>query len=388
MNKTHETLPEVAIVLGRSERLSVHEIRSTLLRSGRHIDALTVTSGVALVKATPMPDVSWFQILGGSVKFGFVIGQPQGSEVAVRTLLKESIGSSTMIGLSTLGAKLNAGVIASELKKEISTLRRFVVSADGSLLSAAQSKGIAAEKGSQWLILATNGSYRLVQILAVQDIDDFTKRDRELPVNDAKRGMLPTKLARMMVNISLGEIRPKNDWHPVVFDPFCGTGRTLVEAMLSGAHILGTDIDPVAIDASRKNLAWATSTYHFGNYDPEQLLVSSIDKVARLFSAESIDAIVTEPFLGPPLHRMPTSIERDQLFDELTPSYAALLRVGQLLLKPGGRLVAVFPLIQDQSLRTHFVDRFPRFGYHLLDSIPVTRSDQLIARDIVLLEKQ
>ena len=365
----------------------MQEIEATLLRSGRRIDNLTVTSGVVLVKATPLPDKTWFSGLGGSLKFGQVIGQPTISESVVLELLKDSIGSSPVIGLSVVGGTLSAGVIASGLKKDIPTLRRFTVSSDGSLLSAAQSKGITADKGTEWLILVSKGSYRLVRIQAVQDIDDLTRRDRGLPVADAKRGMLPTKLARMMVNIALGD-RVPGDEPAIVLDPFCGTGRTLIEAMLVGADILGSDIDATAIDASRKNLAWTAQTYHLDTYDPEQLQTVPIDKLGRLFSPNSIDAIATEPFLGPPLHRMPSSSEREQLFDELRPSYEALLRAGQLLLKPGGRLVAVFPQLQEQSLFGQFVDRLPAFGYHLLDSIPVTRPDQLIARDIVLLKKQ
>ena len=385
MNKTHETLPEVAILLGRAERLSVHEIRATLVRSGHQIDTLTVTSGVALVKATPIPDATWFASLGGSVKFGAVVGEPLTDERAMRSVLVEAIGADATIGLSILGGKLSAGVVASGLKHDIDTLRRFVVSGDGSALSAAQSKGIRSDKGSEWLVLVDQGSYRVIQIQAVQDIDELTRRDRELPVADAKRGMLPTKLARMMVNIALGE---QSSASPVLLDPFCGTGRTLIEALLVGARILGSDIDQAAIDASRENLTWAAETYHLTEYDADQVLTSPIDKVGTLFSPGTIDAIATEPFLGPPLVRLPTAPERESLFRQLTPTYDALLHAGQLLLKPGGRLVAVFPLIQNESLGAHFVDRFPRFGYHLLDSIPVARSDQLIARDIVLLEKQ
>jgi tRNA G10 N-methylase Trm11 len=385
MNKTHESLPEYAIVLGRAEHLSVREIEATLKRSGRRIDALTVTSGIALVKATPAPDATWFAALGGAVKFGVVIGEPCASEVDLHSLLVKAIGASPTIGLSIVGSKLNSGVLASGLKREIPTLRRFMTPTEGGLFSAAQSKGIVADKGSEWLILATKDSYQLIQIQANQDIDDMTRRDRDLPVSDAKRGMLPTKLARMMVNIALGE--RTTDEAPVLLDPFCGTGRTLIEALLVGAHILGADIDAVAVEASRQNLAWAANLYHRDNYDPEQLLTSPIDKIGRLFSPNSIDAIATEPFLGPPMNRQPTSVERDRLFDQLIPSYEALLRAGQLLLKPGGRLVAVFPMIQELSLRSRLVDSFPRFGYHLLDSIPVTRADQWIARDIVLLKK-
>ena len=384
MNETHNTPLEFAVVLGRVPRLSVREIEATIVRSGRQLHNLTVTSGVALVKVSPDLDDAWFLSLGGALKYGQVVERIARDDSALPELLIRHVGNAHTIGLSALGADIQLAKLGSQVKKEVPTLRRFIIPQEATLLSAASAKGIG-DDGSEWLILASDKEYALVRIKLSQQIDDLTNRDRNLPAADARRGMLPTKLARMMVNIALGTMA---DEQPLLLDPFCGTGRALIEAMLVGSHVLGSDSDPLAIEASRANLAWAAQTYQLPNYDPDQLILAEIAKIGRLLSPGTIDAIATEPFLGPPLTRKPTAVERDQLFIQLLPLYEDLLRAGQLLLKPSGRLVAVFPIIDSQSLFTRIVDSLPRFGYHLLDSIVVARSDQWIARDIVLLRKQ
>lgn len=46
---------------------------------------------------------------------------------------------------------------------------------------------------------------------------------------------------------------PYRDW---VFDPFCGTGTTPVEARLKGFSTLSTDANPFSILATRVKLSW------------------------------------------------------------------------------------------------------------------------------------
>lgn len=386
MNETHAELPrEIVVALGRSIALSRHEIETTLVRSGRTLNACTVTSGAAIVKATPEPDTTWFNSLGGARLWGVVEASVVFDVGVILQTLLPLVGESRTIGLSQLGGKGILAPLASQLKRETASLKRYLLPSEGALLAPAQSKDLG-NGDSEWLLLLDGDVCRIVRVLGHQDIDDFTRRDRGLPVLDMKRGMLPTKLARMMANIALGT-KPLSVGD-VLLDPFCGTGRILIESVLVGSSVLGADIDPSAVEATRQNLSWASTAYPIEGYDPEQILVSPIDKLSSLVSAGSIAAIATEPFLGVPANRLPTVEEREVRFQELVPQYEAFLRAGHELLRPAGRLVAVFPMIGEQSLFGRFVDRLPQFGYHLLDSIPVTRSDQWIARDIVLLENR
>ena len=80
---------------------------------------------------------------------------------------------------------------------------------------------------------------------AIQDIDAYTARDRERPARSAKVGMLPPKLAQILVNSAQGS---------AIYDPFCGTGVILQEALLMGHEAYGSDLAAEMVDATRTNL--------------------------------------------------------------------------------------------------------------------------------------
>lgn len=379
MDKTHTPPSEVAIVLGRVPELSVREIELTLARTGYTDAELTVASGVALVKVDPKPDDSWFSLLGGATKFGRVIGRTQPTLAAVAAVCERA----DTVGISVLGLPFSPTDLGRELKAS-NIVRRYVVPTHGGELSAAQAKGIDRE----YLALKDGEGAVVVAIEAVQDIDAFTLRDRSLPVVDPVRGMLPTKLARTMANMGLGLI--SSSTRPVVLDPFCGTGRILIEAALLGADVLGADSDPAAVDASRRNLEWARSQFggQVGALSGEQVVAAPIEKLDGLLSKESVDVIVTEPYLGPPQRQIPSQYEVRQIFDELAPLYGSLIKAARHVLRPAGGLVVVFPAIGSQSLLDALVDRIDQFGYHALDTFRVERPDSVVSRVITTLTRK
>lgn len=370
MNETHTPPTEVAVALGRAPELARREIELTLNRAGHRIAELTVASGVALVKAAPKPEKSWFTALGGATKFGRVGARVVPTVPAVAAAFNEA----STVGFSTIGLSLDPTDLGRELK-ETGKARRYVVPIQGRELSAAQSKGVDRE----YLVVADGDDAVVVEIEAVQDIDAFTERDRSLPVVDPVRGMLPTKLARTMVNLGLGLVPDVE--RPVLLDPFCGTGRILLEAALLGTQVLGADIDSAAVDATQQNLAWASQRYSLA-LDPDIALATPVDKLPTLFSPAAVDLIVTEPYLGPPQRRMPSPEEIQVLFAELVPTYEQLFRAATHLLKPSGALVVVFPAFGTHSLRDRLVDRIEEFGYHALDTFRVERPDSIVARII------
>ncbi|MBQ6438364.1 hypothetical protein IJJ12_03200, partial [bacterium] len=63
----------------------------------------------------------------------------------------------------------------------------------------------------------------LARTLTAQNIDDWTLRDRAKPYADHRKGMLPPKLARIMVNLALGEQVLADKPAFSLYDPFCGT---------------------------------------------------------------------------------------------------------------------------------------------------------------------
>jgi tRNA G10 N-methylase Trm11 len=60
---------------------------------------------------------------------------------------------------------------------------------------------------------------------------------------------LSARVARAIVNIAVSE--PAGT---AVIDPCCGMGTVLIEAMSMGIHIVGSDVNPLAVRGARRNL--------------------------------------------------------------------------------------------------------------------------------------
>ncbi len=218
--------------------------------------------------------------------------------------------------------------------------------------------------------------------VAVQNINDWTLRDREKPYADRRKGMLPPKVARMMVNIAIGQ-HPKHE-AALLYDPFCGTGTVLLEAAMRGAAVYGSDLDPAAVAGSQANLAWLIETYQ----RPVQQRVFQMDAThvqPELFKAK-IDLLVTEPFLG---RQTPRDSELANVFRGLEKMYLGALKAFTRILNDGALLVMVFPLVTTDKRQYHLlslIDKLQAKGYNLVvDPLVYAREGARVARQIVVL---
>ncbi|MBQ5812477.1 hypothetical protein IIW29_02830, partial [Candidatus Saccharibacteria bacterium] len=173
------------------------------------------------------------------------------------------------------------------------------------------------------LIKTDRGWYR---VIGVQDIEAYARRDQARPARDAKVGMLPPKLAQILINLC-GPLKPG----ATVLDPFCGTGVVLQEALLMGYHAYGTDINEKMIDYSRKNLEWLSEKNIFSGTRvararrhgasalilgrnlrnvPENSFFSLNQGDATSFQwQQPIDAVACEGYLGKPFSKIPSEME-------------------------------------------------------------------------------
>ena len=112
---------------------------------------------------------------------------------------------------------------------------------------------------------------------------------------EMQSGMLPPKVAQMLINLS------GLTTNHLLLDPFCGSGTILAEAARMGfEHLAGSDISTQAVADTRENIYWLIRTSHLPA-PVINLQISDVRKVTEKFSANSVDGIVTEPYLGPPL---------------------------------------------------------------------------------------
>ncbi len=60
--------------------------------------------------------------------------------------------------------------------------------------------------GWELLFIRESGKTIIAQTVKVQDIDAYARRDRLRPKRDAKVGMLPPKLAQIIINLAAGKL--------------------------------------------------------------------------------------------------------------------------------------------------------------------------------------
>ena len=217
----------------------------------------------------------------------------------------------------------------------------------------------------------------LCETQAVQDIDDWTKRDRGKPFAERQRGMLTPKVARIMVNLA----GPNRD--QVIYDPFCGTGTILMEAaMLGYKTLLGSDFDSTATTGTEQNLAWLAQNYQV---DPQTDIFTSDATKAKPKITPNL--IVTEPFLGK-LKPKPPQIPN--IIKGLTKLYIGTLKNFHSILEPGSQVIIIFPRFIESShpsVLDNLIDKFDQLGYTTtLEAIKYARPKAVVARQIVRLE--
>lgn len=234
-------------------------------------------------------------------------------------------------------------------------------------------------------VIKTETATILAKTEAVQDIDHWTVKDRSKPYASRKKGMLPPKVARMMVNMACGQ-QP----HPeaALYDPFCGSGTVLLEAMERSLTVVGSDLDQDAVEGSRKNLQWFSEEFGFSS----DFQVFHGDATTVQLSSK-VQYLVTEPFLGKP---KPSPEKIPNIFRGLEKMYLGAFKHWRSLLEPGATVVIVFPRalaatsgIKKDVTLDHLIDKLGSLGYTpILESVLYHRPQAVIGREIHIFEYQ
>ncbi len=205
---------------------------------------------------------------------------------------------------------------------------------------------ITGKNGAEIVILADNDTdYMWIgRTVAAQDPDAYTRRDMEKPVRDTRAGLLPPKLAQIMLNLGYWiahQQHPSLKKKIKIFDPFCGTGVIPLEALIRGWPVQASDLSIKAVNGCEKNLEWIRKERKILKKD----VTSDVwkhDATKAYDLTETPDVIVTETMLGPALGERPNAKDAAKYrveCDEL--EIAFLQNVAQSL--PGVPVVATFP---------------------------------------------
>jgi tRNA G10 N-methylase Trm11 len=152
----------------------------------------------------------------------------------------------------------------------------------------------------------------------------------------------------------------------LIYDPFCGVGTILQEAMLLGFEAVGSDIDESEVKKCRSNISWLIKKFKLGEKDLEKSIF--VHDISSSPPKILVDAIVTEPYLGKPLKKIPSPLEAKKIIAELVPLYEKALSNYKKILKPNGKIVMIFPKIG--SFRSIQNLKIAKIGLKLLNPIP------------------
>lgn len=264
-------------------------------------------------------------------------------------------------------------------------------------------EGIASGKhGCELVLLMEEDDLWVGKTIAAQDPDEYTKRDMHKPVRDTRVGLLPPKLAQVLLNLGAWAVTNAKGKLPkqvTVLDPFCGTGVIPMEALLKGWHVLASDLSLKAVNGCEKNLEWVRKIADIKKKD----VTSKVWKqdATKPFDAKlpPPDMIVTEGSLGPALVKKPLAKDAQKLRAELDALELAFLKnIAQRF--PGVPVVITFPVwhLKTGALPLERVWKsLGDMGYDAIlppgvrgddperPSIVYRRPDQFVGREIVIL---
>ncbi len=308
-------------------------------------------------------------LLGGTVKIAREVAQlslneqPQVSEKILQLLIDQA-GTDQAIdfAIGEIGRDHLPAIELSDLKQELRSrgIKARYVEGTRHGLNAASLK--QNSKLTEILIIQTASGISLCITAAFQDVDEWAMRDRQKPFAEHKRGLLPPKVARILVNLSLGQGDPTT---ATICDPFCGSGTVIFEALLRGARVVGSDLDPVAVQGTKDNLVWFLEQYP--EYSTVPVIVEQADAASLKLPPRSISHLVTEPFLGKP---KPLPEQLPNIFRGLERMYLGAFKHWRSFLAENAQLVVIFPVV-DMEVGTHrrvytlqaLIDKLAAIGY-------------------------
>ena len=391
--------------------------------------------------------------LGGTVKCAEVITELPASRTDKASLLaasrfitqhyqakwahslhKITLGLSAYnLAISARDVQKTGLILKSSLKKSGTSLR--LIPNDQPALSTATAHnnklGGSPYKVELLLVKTTDRRLIIAESRGVQNITAYTRRDRHRPKRDAFVGMLPPKLAQIMLNLALGarslarhkahdnsatrsasslsdksmvlrtalpdafDLEETAGSRPVVtiLDPFCGTGTVLQEALLAGYDVVGTDLSQKMVDYTAENLSWLQSTFTAPGHPIGRVIdIHQADATTHHWpNGKHLTAVVCETYLGQPFSAPPAPQKLAEVAGNCNHIITGFLTNIRPQLAPNTPLCIAVPAWYDASSRaTHLplIKNLQRLGYCQLNRTPLIyrRPDQTVARELLVLK--
>lgn len=332
-------------ILGNNPTLSIAELSAVFGLKDYQSTGQIIGNNIFILKTDKIINASeLIKKLGGVIKIGLIksTSKPDKENILkeTKTFLNPGEGK-FKFGISYYGKnKFNIKPLAMEIKKHLKEQNvncRWVTSKEPALSSVVVEQNKLTSGGIEIVLIKKGNHIFIGQTLSVQPFKELSFRDYGRPARDDRSGMLPPKLAQIMINLS-GAVETRHALS--LLDPFCGSGTILTEAMLMGyKRLIGADISKKAIKNTRENIQWIKKNYELRIMNYELLNKDAVG-LSKFIKPNSVDAIITEPYLGPQRGRR----DIKKTIKELEDLYSKSLGEFKKILKPDGRIVIIFPV--------------------------------------------
>lgn len=397
-------------ILGRQPKISLAELECLF-----GANAITeVADYAALIdREEPLPQ----ERLGGTIKSAKLLNRLQKTNLeGAFAYLQKSIpdhlqylpDGKLQLGVSVYGFKAQKNWLLRQtlaLKKIVKKSGRSVriIENKSEALEAAQVlyNKLTSPLGWEILLIKDGKDVLVAQTSGVQNIDDYAKRDFERPKRDTYVGMLPPKLAQIIINLGVGNWKLEEKHPAILLDPFCGTGVIPQEALVMGYDVIATDLEPRMVDYTRENLDWLTATFQVTNskFQLEQADATTHSwDFSKFQPSDSKLYVACETYLGKPLTSLPNENELQKITNEANQIATGFLQNIAPQLQSGTRLCLALPawnLRNGQFKQLEVLDHLTDLGYNRVDLKHATkndliyhRPDQVVARQLTILEKK
>ena len=384
-------------ILGRQPALGMAELE--------HLYGGTNTAWFSDDTATVKTDELSIEQLGGTQKAGRVVIELPASDwhrvsqkiVQAYVQAWSGFEGKITLGISVYGFPIDArevqktGIILKQKLKKQNVSLRLIPNAEPVLNTATahhNKLGLSNNKVELIVVKGGNGSIIVAESTGAQNITALAKRDQERPKRDAFVGMLPPKLAQMMINLAV----PAGASHQRVLDPFCGTGVILQEAALLDHAVYGTDLAEKMVKYSQANLEWLADTHHL----TIDATVHGGDAMDTTWQ-QPIDAVVCESYLGQPFSAPPSPAKLTDVRKNCNYIISTFLKNIGSQIAPGTPLCIAVPAwksINNDFTHLPLVNDVESLGYKRYDfnnienkELLYFREDQIVARELLVLIK-
>ncbi|MCX8158858.1 MAG: DNA methyltransferase [Candidatus Pacearchaeota archaeon] len=337
-------------ILGRNPILSEAEILSCFERDGIKWMSHKLKSNALFVEIDRKIDLKkTMSFLGGTIAIGEVLFSGKKEEIIKMIMEKpiyfEKKNKLIYSALNYLDNENDFGLVLNSIKKNFANegLKARYKGVSGTIkLQNGKIVGGSPEKISLrdkvYFIFSNEKEWNFGILKESYDYKEIEKRDMKKPYRREELAISP-RLARIMIN--LAQIKENE----TLVDAFCGVGIILGEALLRGINVIGIDIDNSAIKKAKANIAWLKSNYKIKASDK---LINDDSRNVRI---EEFDAMVSEPFLGELLTKIPNEERAKQIIDRFEKLIISVLKNLKNKLRNKGKIVFSAPLIKIQKGR-------------------------------------